>query len=141
MNDKYAAAIALSTLAATGLFDKVPAQVTREVTGACGFPTAPTSLEQQVKATQQAAADAVAALAAQEAKDALIARLNNDRALAVATQALIEAARDLVVYGQYTTTSADSFAKFRKELQPLASSYGLKIVLVGNRSRATLVTL
>jgi hypothetical protein len=88
-----------------------------------------------VEAALKAERDAVAA-----AKLARQQQLQQQRELAVATHALLTAIVSLDS-GADGVTERETFAQFRKELQPLAKVYGYKIVLVGNKSKATLVNL
>lgn len=71
---------------------------------------------------------------------ALKAQFDNDRDLAQATIDLIFSARVLRT-GIVAPCSVreESLARFRKELAPLAESYGVKIVLTGDKSTATVV--
>lgn len=71
---------------------------------------------------------------------ALKAQFDNDRDLAQATIDLIFSARVLRT-GIVAPTSVreESLARFRKELAPLAESYGVKIVLTGDKTTATVV--
>ena len=70
---------------------------------------------------------------------ALTSRIEQDLELALATSALLIGAKDLLLGNNTHGTSARMFAKLRKELAPLAESYGVKIVLVGDKTSATLV--
>lgn len=78
--------------------------------------------------------------AAGVARKALQDTLNQHQELACAGVALISAVRTLRVY-QGTVTPLRELARFRKELQPKANELGCKIVLVGDRTAATLVLL
>lgn len=87
---------------------------------------------------QHAAAALKAAEEAQaktDAEAARINRINEDLALARATVQLLTDIRD------GTHPNLPTYAKHRAALQPLARSYGFKIVLVHDRSVGTLVTI
>lgn len=90
-----------------------------------------------------AAAEAEAkALTEKQAKEAeasaIKAHFDYDEKLANATSLLIRSARELVV-SKVTSLANENFATFRKELAPLAAGYGVKIVLIGDKTRAVLV--
>lgn len=87
-----------------------------------------------------AAAEAAKADAAAKAAwgAAIIEKLEYQRALAQTTDSLLGRIREVVVDGGAVANYPD-FAKFRKELQPLAETYGVRIVLVGDKTQATLV--
>lgn len=92
------------------------------------------------RVVQEAAARAEATqklAAANAAKQAVRDRLAYQRGLAQATDSLL--GRIGAVLDGGTVSNYEAFAKFRKELQPLASTYGIKIVLVGDKTQATLV--
>lgn len=95
--------------------------------------------EERIKQAQEALADAEHAKAQADALKALEARLNYEQALCSATAALLGAIR---TFG-HTPGQATSrvFAEFRKELTPLAESYGYKLVPVGDKTQATLTKL
>lgn len=97
------------------------------------------SPEERIKQAQEALAQAEQAKAQEDAQKALEARLNHEQALCSATAALLGAIR---TFG-HTPGQATSrvFAEFRKELTPLAESYGYKLVLVGDKTQATLTKL
>lgn len=84
-------------------------------------------------AEEQAAADAAMA-----ERRALGERIQYEIALAEATSQLLAFIRSLLL-SEVCVDSSTVFATFRKELQPLASTYGVKIVLIGQKDRATLV--
>lgn len=100
-------------------------------------PTVP-SAEQIVKNAAEALANAEAALAAKNAHTARIELIESDYNLAGATQTLMTCIKSLVNGGS-TTQDLEVLAKYRKELQPLAERHGFKIVLVGNKTKATVV--
>lgn len=79
--------------------------------------------------------------AAKEAKDALLKRIENDAKLAGATTLALDSLRNLINGKSVHVAAMESFATFRKELAPLAESYGYKFVLVGNKSKAALTVL
>lgn len=75
----------------------------------------------------------------EEAKAAVLQRIAEEALLAHATVTLLTEIRAMTkgegVMQQF------GLAKFRQQLQPLAQSYGYKIVLVGDKTRATLVAV
>lgn len=88
----------------------------------------------------QAQADAARAAEEKAAADVeFYARNQADTALASATLDLLAGLR--CARKGYVVESSATLAEHRKSLQPLAASYGYKIVLVGDKSRATLVQL
>lgn len=84
------------------------------------------------------AADAIRE-AEEAARQALDARLKYEQELCHATRQLLMEIRSLVINGSAQPTPHTYFARFRKELQPLASTYGVKLVLIGMGQLATLV--
>jgi hypothetical protein len=88
---------------------------------------------EQLKQAQDAVIAAEKAVAEQAERDAFTARIGRDIELARATGDLLSAIR----HGAITVNL--NFAKFRSELQPLANSYGFKIILVGDKTCASLV--
>lgn len=66
-------------------------------------------------------------------------RIDNELALAQATHTLLTHIRQLVVDQARSVNGSKALAIFIKELQPLAQTYGVKIVKVGNGELATLV--
>lgn len=103
--------------------------------------------EARQQAKENAAAER-AALAAKEAADAVAAtqqalreRLAHEAGLASATALLINDVRELLLNGAREVLACEAFATYVHELQPLAKSYGCKIVPVGDRKRGTLVVL
>ena len=94
--------------------------------------------EEQVALAQAALAEAEAALAAKNERDALAAKIDAEIALADATSTLLADIRILRLTGNQTYRRPE-FAAYRKELSDIASSYGVKIVLVGDKSSAELV--
>ena len=107
-----------------------------------GAPYSPvTASVARVKEAVAALARAEAALVEEQAAAAVKARFDYDEDLAVATLALIKDARALVFGGVSTTGNSSNrlLAKYRKELAPLAASYNVKIVLVGDKTTARLV--
>lgn len=93
------------------------------------------SPEERIKQAQEALAQAEQAKAQEDARKALEARLDYEQGLAYATGEMLQAIRNRS--GAISTT----FAKFRKELNPLAETYGFKLVLVGDKTRAALTAL
>lgn len=81
--------------------------------------------------------------AAKEAKDALVQRTLDDAKLAEATCQLLIDIRKLV-NGESVHVAAQAqaiYADLRKQLSPLAASYGYKFVLVGDKTKAALTVL
>lgn len=83
-------------------------------------------------------AAAEAALADKTAREALSDRIDADCRLAAATISLLHEVARLRVHGLEPRCS-DVLAKYRKELSALAESYGVRIVLVGDKTAAMLV--
>lgn len=75
----------------------------------------------------------------EEAKDAVLQRIAEETLLAHATVTLLTAI-SAMTKGEGVTQQF-GLAKFRQQLQPLAQSYGYKIVLVGDKTRATIVAV
>lgn len=96
-------------------------------------PPTPEALRQQADKAQEALDNAAAHQAVQD-------RINFERDLASATITLLDEVRN-VTLGVSVAAVSESFARFRKELQPLARTYGVKITLVGDKTKATLVRL
>ena len=93
---------------------------------------------ERVALIQQELAEAEAALAAKNERDALAAKIDAEIALAEATRTLLADIRILRLTGNQTFRRME-FAVYRKELAALAASYDVKIVLVGDKSAAVLV--
>lgn len=93
---------------------------------------------EQVALAQAALASAEAALATQNERDALAAKIDAEIALAEATRTLLADIRILRLTSNQTHRRKE-FATYRKELAALAASYDVKIVLVGDKSAAVLV--
>lgn len=83
-------------------------------------------------------AEAEAALAAKNERDALEAKIDSEIALVEATYTLLSDIRILRLTDNQTYQRKE-FAAYRKELSDIASAYDVKIVLVGDKSSATLV--
>ena len=83
-------------------------------------------------------AEAEAALAAKNERDALAAKIDAEIALAEATRTLLADIRILRLTDNQTHRRKE-FAQYRKELAALSASYDVKIVLVGDKSAAVLV--
>lgn len=93
--------------------------------------------DEKIKAAEAALATALAQKEEADALAALTARLDSETELAAATATLLGAIRGIRLCGfkaQLNTT----FAKFRKELAPLAESYGFRIKVVGDKTVAVL---
>lgn len=75
----------------------------------------------------------------QAERDRIAARISDELALAEATQTLLTHIHQLVVDQTRSVNGSKALAYFIKELQPLAQTYGVKIVKVGNGELATLV--
>lgn len=93
---------------------------------------------ERVALIQQQLAEAEAALAAKNEHDALAAKIDAEIALAEATRTLLADIRVLLLTNNLTYRRKE-FTTFRKELTTIAASYDVKIVLVGDKSAATLV--
>ena len=93
---------------------------------------------ERVALIQQELAEAEAALAAKNERDALAAKIDAEIALAEATRTLLADIRILRLTGNQTFRRME-FAVYRKELAALAAKYDVKIVLVGDKSAAVLV--
>lgn len=93
---------------------------------------------ERVALIQQELAEAEAALAAKNERDALAAKIDAEIALAEAARALLADIRILRLTNNQTHRR-NEFATYRKELTALAASYDVKIVLVGDKSAAMLV--
>ena len=93
---------------------------------------------ERVALIQQELAEAEAALAAKNERDALAAKIDAEIALAEATLTLLADIRILRLTNNQTHRRKE-FATYRKELAALAASYDVKIVLVGDKSAAVLV--
>lgn len=103
--------------------------------------------EARQQAKENAAAER-AALAAKEAADAVAAtqqalreRLTHEAGLASATCLLISDVRNLLLNGHSEVRANTAYADYAYELQPLAKSYGCKLIPVGDRKQGTLVVL
>lgn len=111
-----------------------------------GLRPAPKDPQAAAQDAQAAAQDARAALAAAEAaladktaRAALADRIDADCELAGATITLLTEVARLRVHGLAPLGSSVRLAKYRKELSALAESYGVRIVLVGDKTAAMLV--
>ena len=93
----------------------------------------------QLTSAQLTEAAEVAAIGEAKAAElkAFNERIDYERDLAEATALLVVSIRRLRTAGE--CSAYPTFARFRKELSPLAETYGVKIVLVGDKSKATLV--
>lgn len=83
-------------------------------------------------------AEAEAALAAKNERDALAAKIDSEIALAEATRTLLADIRILRLTANQTYPRKE-FAAYRKELSEIAAAYDVKIVFVGDKSSAALV--
>lgn len=92
-----------------------------------------------VEDARAALAAAEAALADKTASEALAARIDADCKLAGATTALLHEVARLRLHGLEPVHGNVHLAKYRKELSALAESYGVRIVLVGDKTAAMLV--
>lgn len=93
---------------------------------------------ERVALIQQELAEAEAALAAKNERDALAAKIDAEIALAEAARTLLADIRILRLTNNQTHRRKE-FAVYRKELAALAAPYDVKIVLVGDKSAAVLV--
>lgn len=91
-----------------------------------------------VQDARAALAAAEAALADKTARTALVDRIDADCKLACATAALLNEVARLRVHGLEPQRSTQ-LVQYRKELSALAESYGVRIVLVGDKTAAMLV--
>ena len=103
-------------------------------------------LAERVALIQQELAEAEAALAAKNERDAFAARIDAEIALAEAIRTLLADIRILrhadIEFAQLISNGwlgRKEFATYRKELAAIAASYDVKIVLVGDKSAAMLV--
>lgn len=93
---------------------------------------------ERVALIQKELAEAEAASAAKNERDALAAKIDAEIALAEATRTLLADIRILRLTNNQTYRRKE-FATYRKELAALAASYDVKIVLVGDKTTADLV--
>ncbi len=147
--NKSLAALQRETAFTLGLHDSIFAHVVRRPqVAAFDFETAPMppkapstyavpKPEEVIAKAEADIAKAQEQIEAANVKAALADRFNYDQELAQATVSLIGEAKRLILDGQTSASANTSFAKFRKQLSPLAATYGVKIVLVGNKSTAT----
>ena len=91
----------------------------------------------EAKAAKEAEQQAAERAEAKAARTALIERLTYEKRLAVATQVLLDSIRGIEIHG-CKAQLVTQFAEFRDELNPLAQTYGFKLVLVGDKSVAVL---
>lgn len=103
-----------------------------------GLRHVPKDTQEAVDAARAALAAAEAALADKTARDALADRIDADCKLASATTALLNEVARQRVHGLEPQRSTQ-LAQYRKELSALAESYGVRIVLVGDKTAAMLV--
>lgn len=104
-------------------------------------PPIPNIVPSTAEVVEQARAkleQAEAALAAENERNALAAKIDAEIALAEATRTLLADIRILRLTNNQTHRRKE-FAVYRKELAALAASYDVKIVLVGDKSAAVLV--
>ena len=93
---------------------------------------------ERVTLLQQELAEAEAALATKNERDALATKIDAEIALAEATRTLLADIRILRLTNNQTHRRKE-FATYRKELAALAATYDVKIVLVGDKTTAGLV--
>lgn len=93
---------------------------------------------ERVTMLKQELAEAEAALAAKNKRDALAAKIDAEIALAEATRTLLADIRILRLTNNQTHRRKE-FATYREELAALAASYDVKIVRVGDKTTADLV--
>lgn len=95
------------------------------------------SPEDRIKQCEDIIASAQADIAERERRAELGKRIDYEYALAAATGRLLADIRNIEL--GHGTASQDAYlVQFRKELTPLAETYGFRIVLVGDRSVAVL---
>lgn len=109
----------------------------------CAPPPAPAPAQYGYNASSHELFEAAEAATKYEeasaANQALHDRITAELGLCAATAVLLRNVRSLVLESAATVPASSELARFRKELQPLAETYGLRIVLVGDRTTATLV--
>lgn len=93
--------------------------------------------EELIADAAKVVAKAEADIAERERRDAFEARTQYEVSLAHATLELLNTVRGIELFG-HPPSLVCTFAKFRKELSPLAESYGYRIKLVGDKSVAVL---
>ena len=93
---------------------------------------------ERVTMLQQELAEAEAALATKNERDALAAKIDAELALNAATQTLLRDIRTLRLT-RHQPSMRTEFATYRKELATIAAAYDVKIVLVGDKTAAALV--
>ena len=81
---------------------------------------------------------AEAALATENSRAEFAASINADIRLAAATVQALSDARDIETRGDIPGARAE-YAEFRKAVSDAISVYGYKVVLVGNKSKGTVV--
>lgn len=98
--------------------------------------------EQVLNAQREKEARALA-----EEADALMAAKNHESNFKVAVKVLADAVYDMRLqkldpsYTKFVVTGNALFAEYRKELKPFADAYGVKLVLVGDKSTAAVVVI
>lgn len=93
--------------------------------------------EETLKRGQELIAQAESEIAERTRRDELRARIDYELSLANATARLLADVQSIALGGGRADQSA-YLVQFRKELAPLADSYGFSIVLVGDKSVAVL---
>lgn len=93
---------------------------------------------ERVTMLKQELAEAEAALAAKNERDALAAKIDAEIALVEATHALLDDIR-ILRFTDDQTYQRKEFATYRNELSGIAAAYDVEIVFVGDKSAAALV--
>ena len=117
------------------LMDGVSAPVPPKYPAPCSRTIEPS---ERVTMLQQELAEAEAALATKNERDALAAKIDAEIALAEATRMLLADIRILRLTDNQTHRRK-AFATYHKELAAIAASYDVKIVPVGDKTAANLV--
>lgn len=103
--------------------------------------TIPTDFDKATEWHEKALADIANQRVAAAEREAMIARIGAQQDLLNATRTLLGDLQELLVEGRTHADSRTLYAKHRKELAELAGEYGYKIVLVGDKTRATIVKM
>jgi hypothetical protein len=101
----------------------------------------PDALAERVQSQRESLAAAEAALAAQTNEREFRAAINERMQFSMAVVHLLSDIRDITYGVQVTAIARDEFAKFKTKLNAIANEYNAKLVLVGDKSQATVVLL
>lgn len=91
------------------------------------------------EADERAKQEREAYAADKAARDAVKANLRADENFLMAQQVLLRAIYAIRVEGAAATSAYHELARYRTELKDLATKHGVRIVLVGNKTGATVV--